>query len=401
VNDLAMAGALPRWISLALILEEGLPVADLERVLDSTAVRARQAHVQVVCGDTKVVPKGAADRIFINTAGIGVVPDRVAVSRRNARPGDRLVLSGVLGLHGLAVMLSRGNLSLRTPLVSDVAPLNDIVAALLQGGIEVHALRDLTRGGLTMALHDMAAGSGVTMEVDEQAIPADERRPPPVNSSALTRCTLPARDASWPPSRPNRPSAPWRSCVASRSPSKQRSWDTFGRRAATHRTRHTHRHPPGPHPSHRRTDAAHLLTTNVSDTIHNIWAGTGIRKGCAAHPRSKRVHEFSIAEAIVETIERTVGRTRPVLSATVTIGLLSGVNPESLQFCFPIVAEQRGCGRPELKVNAPPAALRCRACRAEHESRKLAEPCPKCGSLDREVLTGMELTLDSVEVAEE
>ena len=174
VNDLAMSGAEPRWISLSLILEEGLPVANLERVLDSARERAAQVNVQVVCGDTKVVPKGVADGIFINTAGVGVIPDGVDISSHNAQPGDRLVLSGVVGLHGLAVMLSRGDFNLRSPIESDVAPLNEIVAALLAEGIEVHALRDLTRGGLTMALHDIADSSGVTMEVDEAAIPVTE-----------------------------------------------------------------------------------------------------------------------------------------------------------------------------------------------------------------------------------
>jgi len=176
VNDLAMMGARPLWLSLALILEEGLPLADLERVLDAVRRRADETGVRIVCGDTKVVPKGAADRLFINTAGVGAVPEGVDVAsprRRGARPGDRLVLSGVPGLHGLAVMLSRGDFDLRSPLESDVAPLHEIVAALLSEGVAVRALRDLTRGGLTMALHDIAEGSGVTLEVDEAAIPTD------------------------------------------------------------------------------------------------------------------------------------------------------------------------------------------------------------------------------------
>jgi hydrogenase expression/formation protein HypE len=174
VNDLAMSGAEPRFISLSLILEEGLPLDDLERILDSVRDRADEAGVQIVCGDTKVVPHGQADGVYINTAGIGVLPDGVDVSSANARPGDRLIVSGVLGLHGLAVMLSRGDFRLESPIQSDVAPLAAMVAALLAEGVELRALRDLTRGGLAAALSDVAEHSGVSLEVEESCIPSRE-----------------------------------------------------------------------------------------------------------------------------------------------------------------------------------------------------------------------------------
>ncbi|MBN1256141.1 MAG: hydrogenase expression/formation protein HypE [Planctomycetes bacterium] len=173
VNDLAMAAARPLYLSLALILEEGLPLEELRRVLDSIAERAQEAQVQIVCGDTKVVPKGDADGLYINTAGIGVVADNLEVSSHSAKPGDCIILSGALGLHGLAVMLSRGEFKLSTPVKSDVAPLNGAVEALIKSGITLRVLRDLTRGGLSMALHDIAENSAVTVEVEEKAIPSD------------------------------------------------------------------------------------------------------------------------------------------------------------------------------------------------------------------------------------
>jgi hydrogenase expression/formation protein HypE len=171
VNDLAMAGAKPLWLSLGLILEEGLPVPELEAILDAAKRRADEAGVQVVCGDTKVVAKGQADRLYISTSGIGAIPEGAEVSSRYARPGDALIVSGALGLHGLAVMLHRGNLKIETPIASDVAPLNRAVESLLAGGIPVRALRDITRGGLSMALHDIARNSSVTVELRENDLP--------------------------------------------------------------------------------------------------------------------------------------------------------------------------------------------------------------------------------------
>jgi len=174
VNDLAMSGAVPKYVSLALILEEGLAVSDLEKILDAARDRAEGAGVQIVCGDTKVVPKGQADSVYINTSGIGVIPEGVNISAQNALSGDRLIVSGQLGLHGMAVMLARGNFNLETPIKSDVAPLNGIVAAMLDEGVKIRALRDLTRGGLAMAMLDLAKSSNVTVEVEEVKIPLNE-----------------------------------------------------------------------------------------------------------------------------------------------------------------------------------------------------------------------------------
>ena len=174
VNDLAMSGARPRYLSLCLIIEEGLAVADLEKILDSVRDQAAKAGAAVVCGDTKVVPVGQADGVYINTAGIGVIPEGVDIASGNARPGDRIIVSGTLGRHGLAVMLSRGDFHLSSPITSDVTSLEAIVAALIHAKVRVHVLRDLTRGGLAMALHEIAGRSGVTLEVHEERLPSDE-----------------------------------------------------------------------------------------------------------------------------------------------------------------------------------------------------------------------------------
>lgn len=173
VNDLAMKGARPVAISLALIIEEGLALADLERVLTSVASTAREAGVEVVTGDTKVVERGSADGLFINTAGIGVIPPERNVSGANARPGDAVIVTGTIGDHGLAVMTEREGLGLSIPVASDVKPLSSLVEALFSAvpAEHVHVLRDPTRGGLATTLNEIAAQSRVTVVLDERAIP--------------------------------------------------------------------------------------------------------------------------------------------------------------------------------------------------------------------------------------
>lgn len=177
VNDLAMCGARPLWLSAGFILEEGLSIATLQRVVDSMAQAARDAGVSIVTGDTKVVDKGKGDGIFINTAGIGVVPAGVIVGPRRIRPGDAILVSGDLGSHGIAVLSMREGLALAGNIVSDSAPVHRVVADLLAHDIEIHCLRDLTRGGLASALNEIAAVAGVGISVDERRIPVrDEVR---------------------------------------------------------------------------------------------------------------------------------------------------------------------------------------------------------------------------------
>lgn len=171
VNDLAMCGAIPRYLSAGFILEEGLELETLRTVAASMAKAARATGVQIVTGDTKVVDRGKGDGIFINTAGVGVVPPGVAIGPARVRPGDRILLSGDLGAHGIAVLSVREGLAFAGDIVSDSAPLHAVVGELLASGVEVHCLRDLTRGGLASALNEIATAAGVGLEIDERRIP--------------------------------------------------------------------------------------------------------------------------------------------------------------------------------------------------------------------------------------
>lgn len=171
VNDLAMVGASPLCLSAAVVLEEGFPAADLERIVASMAAAAREAGVEIVTGDTKVVERGAADGCFITTAGVGVVPPGVDLSGANARPGDVVLLSGPVGDHGLAILSQREGLRFASPLESDVAPLNGLVRALLETAPALHTLRDPTRGGLATTLNEIARQSRVEIIVEEARIP--------------------------------------------------------------------------------------------------------------------------------------------------------------------------------------------------------------------------------------
>jgi hydrogenase expression/formation protein HypE len=174
VNDLAMCGARPLYLSSALILEEGLPMETLRRVVESMRSSAAIAGVQLVTGDTKVVDKGKGDGIFINTAGIGVVERVVSISPKNVRPGDAILLSGDIGRHGIAIMATREGLSFESAIESDCAPLWGPIEALLAAGIEIHCLRDLTRGGLSSGLIEIAEASGTRGAIHELSVPVRE-----------------------------------------------------------------------------------------------------------------------------------------------------------------------------------------------------------------------------------
>ena len=171
VNDVAMAGARPLYLSAGFILEEGYPLADLRRIVDSMAAAAREAGVPIVTGDTKVVEKGKGDGVFINTTGVGVVPVGVEVSGDRARPGDAILLSGTIGDHGVAIMSKRENLSFETAILSDTAALHTLVARMVEAVPGVRCLRDPTRGGLATTLNEIARQSNVGMRLVESAIP--------------------------------------------------------------------------------------------------------------------------------------------------------------------------------------------------------------------------------------
>ncbi len=174
VNDLAMVGATPLYLSAGFVLEEGLDLDILRKVAASMKASADEARVEIVAGDTKVVEKGGADQLFVTTAGVGVVPEGVDISASHARPGDVVLLSGAIGDHGIAVLSEREGLAFRTQLRSDVAPLNGLVSAMMEVSHEIHVLRDPTRGGLATSLNEIALQSGVTMRISEADVPVHD-----------------------------------------------------------------------------------------------------------------------------------------------------------------------------------------------------------------------------------
>ena len=171
VNDIAMCGGVPKFISVGLIIEEGFLVKDLKIILESMAGAAKKAGVRIVTGDTKVVPKGKVDKIFINTSGIGMIPPHVHVSGSNAKPGDAIIISGTLADHGITVLSTREGLKFDSDIKTDSAPLNAMVHSILNSGCEVHVLRDPTRGGLGTTLNEIAVQSGVKIVIDEPSLP--------------------------------------------------------------------------------------------------------------------------------------------------------------------------------------------------------------------------------------
>jgi hydrogenase expression/formation protein HypE len=174
VNDLLMCGARPLWLSAAFVLEEGLAVATLERVVASMSAAADAAGVAIVTGDTKVVERGKGDGLYVTTAGVGLIEHSLAVAPASIRPGDAVLLSGDIGRHGMAIMATREGLSFESPIESDCAPLVAPVQALLAAGLEIHCLRDLTRGGLATALVELAESSRSLIAVEETSIPVTE-----------------------------------------------------------------------------------------------------------------------------------------------------------------------------------------------------------------------------------
>jgi len=174
VNDLAMSGAKPLYLSLSFIIEEGLPQDELNEIVDSVQQATQEAEVEIVTGDTKVVHRGSADKLFVNTAGVGIIPEGVDISGNKARPGDRVILSGTIGDHGIAVLSQREGLSFSTQLESDCAPLGSLVAEMLAASPNIHCLRDPTRGGLATTLNELAKQSKVSIRIEEEKIPLRE-----------------------------------------------------------------------------------------------------------------------------------------------------------------------------------------------------------------------------------
>ncbi len=174
VNDLAMCGARPRWLSAGFILEEGLPMETLARVVQSMKQAAAAADVTFVTGDTKVVDKGKGDGLFVTTAGLGIIEGTLNIAPKEVQPGDHVLISGDVGRHGMAILSVREGLEFEGPIESDCSPLIGPVRALLEGDIRVHCLRDLTRGGLASALNEIAATAQVQIDIDEASVPVKE-----------------------------------------------------------------------------------------------------------------------------------------------------------------------------------------------------------------------------------
>jgi hydrogenase expression/formation protein HypE len=174
VNDLAVSGARPLFLSAAFILEEGLPMEDLRRVVASMQSACTEADVQLITGDTKVVNRGKGDKVFINTTGIGVVERPIEISADHARPGDKILLNGTIGAHGVAIMLAREEIEFTRAILSDTAPLNGLVDDMLRASLAIHCMRDLTRGGLASALNEIAISSRVGFRIYEDCIPIQD-----------------------------------------------------------------------------------------------------------------------------------------------------------------------------------------------------------------------------------
>ena len=174
VNDLAMCGARPLYLSAGFILEEGLPMEDFRRIIQSMKEAAAEAGVSLVTGDTKVVDRGKADRIFINTSGVGVIDDGIQIHPARARAGDQIIVSGQIAVHGMAIMSVREGLAFETEIASDTAPLNGLVAAMLSVTRDIHVLRDPTRGGIASALAEIAEQARIGIHLDEERLPISE-----------------------------------------------------------------------------------------------------------------------------------------------------------------------------------------------------------------------------------
>ena len=189
VNDIAMSGAKPLYLSASFIIEEGFPLADLQKIVESMADAARHAQVAIITGDTKVVERGKGDGIFITTTGIGVVPECIHISGDNAKPGDCVLVSGYIGDHGIAVMAHRNHLQFQTNIVSDTASLSDLVHSMVNAVPHIHCLRDPTRGGLATTLNELALQSKVGLMIDERHIP--------IRTEVASACELLGLDAFY------------------------------------------------------------------------------------------------------------------------------------------------------------------------------------------------------------
>lgn len=174
VNDIAMSGAIPLYLTAGFILEEGLAIFDLQQIVESMALAARQANVAIIAGDTKVVEKGKGDRVFITTAGVGIIPEGITMQKEYPQPGDKIILSGNIGDHGIAILSKRENLTFETKITSDTAALHELVATMLKADPTIRCMRDPTRGGLATTLNEWVNQYDISIDIDECTIPIQE-----------------------------------------------------------------------------------------------------------------------------------------------------------------------------------------------------------------------------------
>lgn len=189
INDIAMSGAKPLYLSASFILEEGLALSDLQKIVNSMAQTAKQANVAIITGDTKVVEHGKGDGVFITTTGIGVVPEGISISGNQAKPGDQVIVSGYIGDHGVAIMSHRNNLQFQTTIQSDTSSLHELVSCMIAAVPNIHCLRDPTRGGLATTLNELALQSKVGFKINEEKIP--------VRTEVASACELLGLDALY------------------------------------------------------------------------------------------------------------------------------------------------------------------------------------------------------------
>ncbi len=365
-----MCGAEPLFLSAAFVLEEGLPLADLERVVASMAEACARVGAPLVTGDTKVVDKGKGDGLFVNTSGVGRVRDGVHVAPDRARPGDAVLVSGPVGDHGIAVMAAREGIEFETALVSDSAPVEDLVNALLQAVPDTHVLRDPTRGGLATALCEIARSSHVGIRIEEAAVPvrpevqgaceilgfdplyvACEGRFLAIVPRAAEQGALSALLALPAGAMARRIGA-----VTEDDPGRVVLQDA-------------HREPPPAREALRR-----------------------------AAPEDLLMHEYSLVRALLARVEREA-RARNALAVrrlSVRIGALAGVERELFESAYQASREGTLCAAAELVVQPVLARWACSACARPMTAGEVL-PCPDCGAPAR-LLGGDEIVLDRIEM---
>ena len=335
VNDLAMGGAQALFLSLALILEEGLPLGTLRLVMESIRAAAAVAGVAVVTGDTKVVEKGSVDGLFVNTSGIGIVPSGVRLSADQARPGDRVLLSGTIGDHGITILSQREGLGFESGISSDTAALHTLVADMLRASSEIRCLRDPTRGGLSSSLHEIAARSRVGIELEENTIP--------VREEVRGACEMPGPSipSTWPTK------ASWSRLSGSRRPKRCSKRCAGIRSAATdgslERSRILiRRWSPCEHGSERRGSSICSLAISCRESAEGV-----------------AMHEMGIASAVLDAVRAETRRFPDghICKVGVRIGELAGVDPDSVSFCFEVLVRGTELELPELRRNTARAAI--------------------------------------------